>query len=65
MVDSVYMTHILVSRNALKETKMGSVEFTIYLIMALYGLFALAIWYDDEAIHDADKADVHHMHVHS
>jgi hypothetical protein len=44
---------------------MGTIEFTIYLIMALYGLFALAIWSDDDAMHKADKEDVHHMHVHS
>ena len=44
---------------------MGSVEFTIYLIAALYGLFALAVWADDDAIHDADKNDAHHTHAHN
>ena len=44
---------------------MGSIEFTVILISALYGLFAVAVWFDDEAIHDADRNDVHHMHAHS
>jgi hypothetical protein len=41
---------------------MGTLEFTIYLIMALFGTFALAVWSDDDAMHKADHDDRFHMH---
>ncbi len=44
---------------------MGSVEFTIYMLVALYGLFAIAVWFDEESMHKADREDIHHMHMHN
>jgi len=44
---------------------MGSIEFTVLMIAALYGLFAIAAWVDGDAMHKADHDDVHHTHAHS
>jgi len=44
---------------------MGSFEFSILMILAMYGLFAIVAWLDDEIIHKADRDDIHHTHAHS
>jgi hypothetical protein len=41
---------------------MGTFEFSIYMIVALFALFALAVWSDDDAMHEADHDDRFHMH---
>jgi len=42
---------------------MGSIEFTVILVAALYGLFAIVAWVDNNFMHDADHEDVHHIHA--
>ena len=42
---------------------MGTIEFTVLAVVILYGIFAVALWSDDEAMHQADRDDVHHTHA--
>ena len=44
---------------------MGSIEFTVLSVVILYGIFAVAVWTDVEAMHQADRDDVHHTHAHN
>jgi len=43
---------------------METFEFTILMIVAIYGLFAIVAWVDDDSMHKAEHDDVFHEHAH-
>jgi hypothetical protein len=44
---------------------MGTFEFSILMISVLFGLAAIVMWLDDDAMHKAEHDDLFHEHAHN